>query len=377
MKFYRGINNLSVHILFVLKEDWEKKGKKNLRGLKMTTKWNVQELLEKAEEFMIKSEWTLVEKFIQRIFKMEPENIQALQLQASLNIELGNVDLAREILNKCIKTHPNNYLNYLSLGQIESGLDAKNLYQKSYELSSDSKVKAEICCAIAELYMTDLCDEDDAETICQDKIMEASKLEPDNLNVLKVQADLFLCQQQIEKTKAILNRAFNVIMPQSESYNNDKNNSKAPEQDAMIYEIKLSFATLMIEVGMFEEAMNVLDMLLHENDQIIETWYLLGIACIEHSSSLSSHPHSNSPIVSIQTNSSDDDNDTKDSINDPKEQKLELIDDAIEAFTFGLELALKTHDTEYEQEIINQLQKLNVNTNELVHKIKKENNLIK
>lgn len=301
----------------------------------MTTEWEASDLMKKAENLVDKSEWALAEKFIKRILSKEPDNIQALKMQASINIELGDVDSAKSILKKCIQICPDDHASYLSLGQFEDGPCAKEMYQKAYDLTNDPKTKAEVCCAIAELYMTDLCDDADAEIHCEDKIKEATEIQPNNLNVLKVQADFLLCQEQIEKAKETLEKAFNIIMDQID------------DNVEELYETRLTFGRLMIEIGMFEQAMDIFDMLLNENDQVIETWYLLGLAC--------------SQCIH----------------NEDAEQKLELTEDAIESFTFALGLSLKAHDTEYEEEIINQLKELDVDTDALVHTLKVENNLIK
>ena len=57
------------------------------------------------------------------------------------------------------------------------------------------------CCAAAEIFMTDLCDDEDAEIQCSSWLERAMSTDPTNPEVFRVLADLRMCQEKPEEAQ--------------------------------------------------------------------------------------------------------------------------------------------------------------------------------
>lgn len=86
------------------------------------------------------------------------------QLFSLIPLQCGELDTARVILGRAITLEPDSgHSKYLSMAQLLSGKEALGMYKKGLEIIQEEKgSKRELSnafCAVAELYMTDLCDE--------------------------------------------------------------------------------------------------------------------------------------------------------------------------------------------------------------------------
>lgn len=171
------------------------------------TKWNVLDLLAKVDEHLDKFEPGLALKFCKKALEMEPNNIIALQSIASVHIELGAISEAVKNLQKAVEIEPESgYEKFLALGQISSGQEALNLYKRGYKaflnesdiynLTQDEiqHKLASILCSQAEIFMTDLCMEDNAEEECEKLLLEAKGICGKEPEVFRLLSDLRLAQ---------------------------------------------------------------------------------------------------------------------------------------------------------------------------------------
>lgn len=224
--------------------------------------------------------------------------LAALNLLGLAHIELGDIDVARPVLLRAVEIDGDGSHDealgggpekFLWLAQIseEGGQDSVDWYEKGAvvlrrqiaELSAKAsrteqdeaalgekrQSLAGVLCAVAEVYMTDLSWEEDAEGRCEALVTEATMVCPASAETWQTVANVRISQERIEDAKGALGRSIEVWKDLPEG------DIKVPE-----FATRVSLARLLMEVGMEPEAMWVLERLVIEDDESVETWYLGG-----------------------------------------------------------------------------------------------------
>lgn len=218
--------------------------------------------------------------------KSPKEDGRAFELLGEVYAELADVKKARSAFKEAVSrskniTNDQGYEKYLWLAQInDNGSKALKLYQKGVTIlerllidkGEDADLKKKIqgaYCSIAELFMTDLCMQPDAEENCELYTKLALQIDATNAEALQTLASMRISQQKIEEAKDALSKCLQSI-------------SRAATEDSVdlpTYAVRTSIVRLLIEVEMHEEAHQLLVYLQKEDDQILDIWYLLGWNC--------------------------------------------------------------------------------------------------
>jgi tetratricopeptide (TPR) repeat protein len=221
----------------------------------------------------------------------------ALNLLGEINVELGELETAREYFKQAVEIDEDGDIpeeqgggsdKFLWLAQLseEGGKDSINWYEKAVEilrtrlddLIDDASAKnhaAEIemkkdklsntLCAMTEVYMTDLSWEDDAEKLCDEYTEEALSVTPNNAETLQTVASVRISQSKPDEARKFLRRSLDIwkdLPPE---------NIQVPE-----YPVRISLARLLLEVNLYDEAFSVVERLVLEDDHSVEAWYLGG-----------------------------------------------------------------------------------------------------
>ncbi|GAA6062079.1 hypothetical protein JCM10212_006502 [Sporobolomyces blumeae] len=120
---------------------------------------------------------------------------------------------------------------------------------------------------MTELYLTDLCFEEDAEAKCEEYLKQASELDPTDPEVYQTLASVRLSQQRDEDAKEAANKGYSLW--------------KHVENSSPLYpppSARLSCAKLFLELSQHVPALEILHTLENEDDEDSETWYLSGWA---------------------------------------------------------------------------------------------------
>jgi len=118
-------------------------------------------------------------------------------------------------------------------------------------------------CSLAELYTTDLCDEDHAEIECERLLrcsIGACAANPDAFQAL---VNLRLIQGRRNDAKRYLARCVQLI-------------SQSPEEAS--YELRVKVVKDLLELDGSDHAVDMLERLLEEDDSSPELWYLMAVA---------------------------------------------------------------------------------------------------
>ncbi|KAL2154095.1 hypothetical protein VTH82DRAFT_2771 [Thermothelomyces myriococcoides] len=227
-----------------------------------------------------------------------------LSVLGQIHVELGEIDTARTFFAAAVKVDEDGSLpedvgggaeKFLWLAQLseEGGKDSVSWYERgaavlraqiqtltesleSRPLTRDTqeaaiaekrKRLAETLCAVAEVYMTDLSWEEDAEQRCEALVTEATMLAPESAETWQTVANVRISQTRTEEAREALKRSLGLW-------------TDLPPEDPGVppFPTRVSLVRLLIEVGMDEEAIDVTERLIAEDDQSVEVLYLGGYA---------------------------------------------------------------------------------------------------
>ena len=120
-------------------------------------------------------------------------------------------------------------------------------------------------CSVAEVYMTDLSWEADAEARCEALVTEATLTAPDLAEAWQTLADVRISQGRPDDARAALARGLDLWR------------ALPPLHPAVPdFPSRVALARLLMEVEQERDAIEVLERLVAEDDHSVETWYLGG-----------------------------------------------------------------------------------------------------
>ncbi|KAI9722375.1 MAG: hypothetical protein M1812_001847 [Candelaria pacifica] len=153
-----------------------------------------------------------------------------------------------------------------SLSDKKKGKLAKLPEPEVAKLLEEKKTKlANALCGTVEVYMTDLSWEEDAETKCEELIAEALLVAPDTPGPLQTLASIRLSQLKVDDARAALSRSLDLWRDL------DSDDPNVPD-----FSTRVSLARLLMEAELEDEAMEVVERLVAEDDTSVEAWYLGG-----------------------------------------------------------------------------------------------------
>ncbi|RPA99325.1 TPR-like protein [Choiromyces venosus 120613-1] len=231
---------------------------------------------------------------LKKYLETNPNSPQALDLLGEAQIELGDTDAAFAAFSRSAEVDPQGLSapegtgpeKFLWLAQLSSAETAVGYYERGVGIikrwlstpPAPSLAPAEperdrglpkklvtTLCALAEIYMTDLCMSPDAEARCERYVTEALLTLPDSAVALQTLASMRISQQRPEDAIAALKRAFQ-----------GWRELPLAHEDVPAYADRVNLSKLLIETGEYEVALEVLERLKEEDDQLPDLWYLGG-----------------------------------------------------------------------------------------------------
>ena len=239
-------------------------------------------LFDRACRAEVDGEFALAVKFYEKAAAEHPNSGEVYERMGSAFAEMGDTAKALECFQKAVQVAPEESgTAYMYLGQMLKGEEAKTAYMGGITLFKRDVAAAQASgnaeqlstllsqlttahCAVAELYLSDLCFSPEAEEMCETHLGEAAKLQPGNISVEQAMASLRISQKRIDEAKVHLQRVVEAL------------SLVEYEEDLPPYEARVVTARLLIDVGAEDIAVNILEHLLKENDEIAETWLLLA-----------------------------------------------------------------------------------------------------
>ncbi|KIX04252.1 uncharacterized protein Z518_07806 [Rhinocladiella mackenziei CBS 650.93] len=251
-----------------------------------------------AERQTQKSENDSIDTLLQLAAQGKATLPVALSLEAEIQLALGDADSARTSFTRAAQMDPDGALvsaePWLWLAQLceQGGKESISYFEKATEVLrnetevledeeatvmdqsarvlDEKKAKlADALCAMAEVYMTDLSWEDDAEQRCETLVTEAVAVCPERLSagVMQTLASVRISQTRVDDARQALKRSLAIW----KDIPLDVDDEARPD-----FATRVSLSRLLMEVEAETEAMAVLEGLTREDDQSVECWYLGG-----------------------------------------------------------------------------------------------------
>jgi tetratricopeptide (TPR) repeat protein len=282
------------------------RAKERLRAPTHTPTVNARELLAKATALLEAGDPESAAKAARIAYESIGEKGRqagaALSVLGQIHVELGDIDEARNFFAAAVAVDEDGLLpedvgggpeKFLWLAQLseEGGRDSVTWYERGAAalraeiqtliekltslprtrdeqeavISEKRRKLAETLCAVAEVYMTDLSWEEDAEQRCEALITEATMLAPEVAETWQTVASVRISQTRAEEAREALKRSLGLWVDLSPE------DPKIPP-----FPTRVSLVRLLTEVEMLDNAIDVAERLVDEDDQSVEAWYLGG-----------------------------------------------------------------------------------------------------
>lgn len=224
--------------------------------------------------------------------------LRALNLLGTIFVEMGDVDDARTCFERAVKLDEDGSVDekvgggsdkFLLLAQLseEGGQDSVNWYERGasslrrqiqtltnqagktvdQQLSLNEKQQklGGVLCAVAEVYMTDLSWEPDAESRCEALITEAILISPGAPETWQTVANVRISQERAAEAQTALKRSLDLWL------------DLPPEHPAVPeFPTRIGLVRLLLETELEDDALKVLERLVTDDDTSVEAWYLGG-----------------------------------------------------------------------------------------------------
>ncbi|KAL7069363.1 hypothetical protein ACR3K2_02980 [Cryptosporidium serpentis] len=266
------------------------------------------ELLSKAQSLLesFPPDYQEAGKLFKMAYNAEPKNSLILSNYAEYLLLVGEIDRAKEMLQKSITINPyDDYIKYFSLAQLLDGEESMDTWKKGICILDEkmknegdedniNRFKSQMCSAltaIAELYMTDLCDLSDAEEQVKWCIDLALSYEKDNFETLCCQLSYFKTINDRDNSKILVQHLKDIlynklglkrksvdksiIIGDAENCLENCNDAKTPD-----FQFRLNLCRTLIDLDETEFAEDILDSLLEEDEEDWQVWYILAWCCI-------------------------------------------------------------------------------------------------
>eukprot|EP00043_Microstomoeca_roanoka_P004588 m.50623 g.50623 ORF g.50623 m.50623 type:complete len:402 (+) comp12561_c0_seq7:1471-2676(+) len=271
-----------------------------------------------------------------------PDDIPSIELKALAYLQLEEPEQARVLFEQAVEIEPDQGASkYLYLGQMSYAEEAAAFLGKGIELlageleeMADSAEPEEIqalqdqiataFCSLAEVYLTDLCEVDEAQDMCLSLMQKALEYDDCNVQALQTLASIHISLSEPEKAKEYLHRSLDLwwgfMRRQHQKMDTDgegdgsskmdlKADDEAKDEGATAdddeeedddevkelidpdaededvedeitqlppYEARINAAKMLIELEEYPLALELLDLLIAEDDSIMQVWYLQG-----------------------------------------------------------------------------------------------------
>jgi tetratricopeptide (TPR) repeat protein len=217
-------------------------------------------------------------EFYEVALKLNPNNVDVLEAYGEVLFHhIRDHDRAVQLLQHAAEVCPNEGpVKFSNLAQLSQGFDALGYYAKALVILRRDLAKtkgseekdhirrsiAEAKAAIAELYLTDLCDEPDAEEKCERFVQEAIESCHTCVDAFQTLGSLRLSQEAFPEAKAALARAVDLCEQLEEGL-----------QPA--YETRVELGKLLMQVSP-RRAFEWLRLVLNLDPENAYVWFLLG-----------------------------------------------------------------------------------------------------
>lgn len=213
----------------------------------------------------------------------------------SLLAEMGENERAVEVFQKAVQVSPDHgFEKYLYLGQMLVGNESLECMRKGIDVlerellmangPQQEELQTELCRAVCALAESTLNHAEEPASV-QEEVMQllekAASLDETCPEPLQVMASLYIEVDKPNEARDCLKKSMSLWFSFEQpdvSQKEDKHAQEDPVEDTPPYEFRFETAKLLLELGEFETAGEVLGGLLEEADSSLDVWYLFAIS---------------------------------------------------------------------------------------------------
>lgn len=219
-------------------------------------------------------------------------NLELLQIFIDSYLENGQVDKAYPLLVRSCELDPQGSTSgsdkFFTLGQIIGGQDGINVMLKgieNYQRQMNSNLTQENVNKIVngllsmiEIWMTDLCMEPNAESECEKLINQAMEIsENQSPEAWSTLGSIRISQQRFSDACEAFTQAWKYISIRKDKITENINNGTGSHEEYVdMLQPMLNLAKMCMEVGSYEVALKVENMIKEIDEDNMETYYLEG-----------------------------------------------------------------------------------------------------
>ncbi|RXK38994.1 hypothetical protein M231_03724 [Tremella mesenterica] len=258
---------------------------------------DVSTLIEKAHSLLAQSNFEVAIKILKKVIQLQPDNLEGRELLGVAELEGGDEDVGREHLLSLFPPHtpnpPQTHSPYLYLAQsAENPHEALGYYStaaamiendlKESQLSKEEEVEKRgmavtALVAMIEIWMSDLCFEDAAETNCDALISRAISISPNDPEVRLSLASIRMSQQRTEEAETVVMGLYDEIK------------EKQPFDESLpALPVRLNLTRQLLEHHLHLPALDIVQTIREEDSLNVEGAYLEGWALYLRGEALSS-----------------------------------------------------------------------------------------
>ncbi|KAI3645311.1 hypothetical protein MP228_011475 [Amoeboaphelidium protococcarum] len=254
---------------------------------------SIDAMLVKAEDLLLQQEYETALLFAQCVVDQLQDGDEAditllqsaLEIRGQCEMELHQYERAIQTWLSIIEHNPDNFQAYLYLGQLHAGKESVEYIEQGIQrcqqksaICSDDSLKLELqfyisnaYCSLVDIYMSDLCFEDDAEQKCNQYASSAIQSCESNPDAYMTMASLQLTIKNIDQAKQFLLQSVSLWIPQDilevcNDISSQDYQLMSPMSDMPSYESRLNLVRQLMECELFDVALIVIESLLGEND---------------------------------------------------------------------------------------------------------------
>ncbi|KAM9994045.1 hypothetical protein ACTFIZ_012013 [Dictyostelium cf. discoideum] len=296
----------------------QKKGKKSTTTTTTKKELTSEEYIQQGEKYASEYHFDKALSSFENALELDSTNTLVMDTIGEILLENGDIEKAKTYFLKSIKTDPEDSPSkYMNLGQLVGGDDALNCYRKGieimerelkqlikeqgskyndlqhiprplkssiahseeeeedngdiiYESDEDDPIiilKQQLCsalCSISELYLTDQCFDDDAEDQCETNLKRAIGYSPNSPEPYSLMASMKISQVKNQEAIEYLNKSYQLW-------------EHSDIDDRPEFDYRFNISLLFIELKENRTAVDILEQLVNEQDNIAELWYTLGV----------------------------------------------------------------------------------------------------
>ncbi|XP_062522911.1 uncharacterized protein LOC134197579 [Corticium candelabrum] len=292
------------------KTDLRAKRTSTKKKKKKLSKASSADLLEMAEECMAMMQPDVAATYCRQALELEPDRVETLEMLAVVLLECARGDARGDarvsdesivLLRRAIELQPDDgYSKYMYLGQMLEGSDALQCYLKGIAImereheaersvrsdngtrscdTDESQLSLDLsnaCCSAAELYVTDLCHEVEAEGQCETFCLKALEYAPENPQALQVSSSFLLSANRINEARDRIKRSVAIWLTVPDDSDQEVSFDINSLERFPPYFVRMNCVKILIEVGEYDLAYHVISTLLAEDDEVVAVWYLAG-----------------------------------------------------------------------------------------------------